>query len=116
MYKLTDVVEMGHNPLIGGSIVISLEFDDILPENEKFSILEVIDYLDHCLVTDNKEMTNFSSRFFLLDKSVSLFHDIHTILYNFIQENYKCTVTLGKESFTKELESYSKLLEYNHKG
>lgn len=116
MYKLTDIVEMGHNPLIGGSIIVSIEFDTILPKEEKDRFLEIIDYLDHCLVTDNKEMSKFSARYFLLDKSISLFEDIHTVLFNFIKKDYKCSVSIGKETFTKKLKSYSKLLEYNHKG
>lgn len=116
MYKITDVVEMGHSPLIGGSITISLEFNDILTKNNRDLYLKIIDALDHCLVTDNKDMIKHSARFFLLDESKSLFEDIHTILYYFVKRECRCTVTIGKESFTEKLRSYSGLLKYNYKG
>jgi len=116
MYKITDVVEMGHGSLIGGSVSISLEFDDILDHDDKIHVLEIIDYFDHCLVTDNEALSKMSSRYFLLDKSVSIFEDIHTILFEFIKKDIMCTVTLGKESFSKKLKSYSNILKYNHEG
>ena len=116
MYKITDNVEMGHSPLIGGTIEISIELDKIPSKEKTKEILTVMDYLDHCLVTNNKEMIKFSKRHFLLDKSVSLFEDVQTILYYFLKENYVCTVSIGKESFTEKLAPHSKILEYNHKG
>lgn len=118
--KLTEITETGYfsknSFLVGGSIKIILEIDKILSENEKNEILKIIDYLDHTLITDNKEIIKFSSRFFLLDKVTTIFQDIHTILYYFLKEPYLCTVSLGKESFTKRLKSYSNLLKFNKEG
>ena len=116
MYRITDTVEMGHFPLTGGSIDISIELDGIPSKKKIKEILEVIDCLDHCLVSDNAAFIEFSERSFLLDKSVSLFEDVHTILYHLLKEDYVCTVQLGKESYTNRLKRSSKLLSYNHKG
>jgi len=116
MYKISDVVEMGHNPLIGGSIEISIEFNRILGKEEADKYLTIIDYLDHCLVTDNEQITEFSYRFFLLDNSLSIFEDVHSVLYYFLQQPLNCTVKIGKESYTDILKPHSKILKYNYKG
>lgn len=116
MYKLTDVVEVGHDVFIGGSVTISLEFDNILSQTEKEQFLKIIDYLDHSTITSNADMLEYTERFFLLDKSTSLFEDIQTLLFHFIKEDLVCTVTLGKESFTNNLSQTSNVIKFNHKG
>ncbi len=111
MYKITDRVELGHFPLTGGSVEISIELEKIPSNTEKKKILEAIDKLDHCLISINDEMVKLSQRYFLLDESKTLFEDIHTVLYSILKKNYKCTITIGKESFIDNLKEYSKIIK-----
>ena len=84
--EITDTVEVGHFPLIGGTADISVSYvrdyisDDVDIEALNNTILEKIDMLDHCTVTDNEEAIKFSDRYFLLDKSESLLDDIQSVL------------------------------------
>jgi hypothetical protein len=99
MYKITDMVETGHSKDIGGSLKISFMFDDIVDSKQYFNI---IDYLDHCLITDN-EMAIYSHRFILLNSCKNLFEDVHVILSYFLinDNNVKnIIVTRNKESFS----------------
>ena len=127
MYTITDVVEMGYlteaGESRGGSIQITLEFQEMLDEEAKKSVLTVIDSLDHCLVTSNKSAVQYSVRHFLLSNSVSQFHDIHTILHELLHTQMRtcaipvlCTVRLGKESFSAKLQSYSEIVTYRVEG
>jgi len=116
MYTITDTVETGYFPSDGGTIDITIELPSIPTNEYRDKILEVIDYLDHCSVTDNEKIVNFSNRFFLLDKTRNIFEDVITVLYNFLQKDYKCTVKIGKESFTDTLKFNSKILKYNTEG
>ena len=111
MYKITDTVETGHSKFTGGSVTISIQTENILNDHEKEKILKAIDCLDHCLITDNKEFIKFSQRYFLLDKCLSIFEDIQTILYFILKQDYICTVTLGKESYTNKLKNYSNIID-----
>ena len=78
MYKITDVVEMGHLKFIGGTMTISLTFNDFVNPEPYY---DVIDYLDHCLVTDDPQATLLSSRHFLLDKCQESIVLIHILRY-----------------------------------
>ena len=112
MYKLTDIVEMGHTHYTGGSIEIGIEFDSILQEKKKKEILNIIDYLDHCLVTDNKEYIQYSARYFLLKKCNNIFTDIRDIISYFI--DYKSIkIKLGKEECILSDIKLNNILLYN---
>ena len=118
MYTIEDVVEVGHMPLIGGTMNIKVNFNKVPTVETKENVYQVIDYLDHCLITDNKEAIAFSERYFLLDKSVDLFSDVFTVLYNFLSHHdiQSITVKLGKESFTNRLVNFSNILDYRNEG
>lgn len=111
MYKITDRVELGHFPLTGGSVEISIELEKIPNKEEKERILNAIDKLDHCLISTNEELVDLSQRYFLLDETKTIFEDIHTVLFSILKNNYNCTVTLGKESYMDKLKEYSKIIK-----
>lgn len=114
-YTITETIEVGHDRFIGGSVTISIKLRYIPQQTEKNNILSIIDCLDHSTITTNENTAKYSTRFFLLDKSVSIFDDIQTILYYFLGDRV-CTVTLGKESYTNKLYQTSELLKYSCEG
>lgn len=100
MYKITDVVEIGHLKYTGGTIKISFLFDDIVDNKIYF---DIIDYLDHCLITDDDLMKGYSDRFIILFKCKNLFKDIHMILSYFLRNDNKVKdiiITRGKECYS----------------
>jgi hypothetical protein len=116
MYKITDVVEVGHSKFTGGTVTISFIFDSIV---DKEYYLKVIDRLDHCLITDNKEMAKMSHRYILVEDCNNLFIDIHSIMSQFVDERVKhISVEMGKESFTEPHNSNppTHMLSYNIEG
>ena len=124
-YTLTDEVEMGHFPYIGGTTTISMEFSEIQSKEKQKEYLDIMDRLDHCLVTDNKDLVEFSARYFLLDNSVGLLQDVHTVLAECIGEDTAsaasaasivCTVKIAKESYRAPLKQYSKIIKCNYEG
>lgn len=114
MYKIKDTVEAGHSNLECGSIIITLGYNEILTEDDKKIALEVIDYLDHCLITDNTEMAKLSDRYFLLDKCNGILKDTAGIISNFLNFD-SITVEVGKESYTTT-RTPNNIVEYSVEG
>ncbi len=81
MYKITEKVETGHLGQTGGSLKITLSFDDVIDTKE---YEEIVDGLDHSVITDDENVIPFSERFFLLEKCNNLFHDVHDVLSYFL--------------------------------
>jgi len=115
MFKIKDKVEMGHNIYIGGTVSISIGYTEIQDEMKTRFVLEVIDYLDHCLVTDNDEYLKYSERYFLIKASKSIFEDIVGIISNFINDFEEIEVSLGKLSYISKPKSIE-IVSYNNKG
>jgi len=121
-YTVYDLVEVGHNKETGGTIKVSLTFDNYV---EKEHYLTIIDYLDHSLITDNQSDLEFTKRFFLMKNNANkvssyLFDNIRDIIHNFLT-NHSCILTLelDKEIITFELDCNNKpntLLNYYVKG
>jgi hypothetical protein len=99
VYKITDIVEAGHSKEIGGSVKISITFDNILPKEEKEKVLDVIDRLDHSLITDNKDFLDFTERYTLLKQSKSPLEDIVGIISSYLSDFEEIEVSIGKETF-----------------
>jgi len=118
-FIISDVVEMGHFSEIAGTISISLHFKEMQPQNIIKKCLSTIDTLDHCLVTDNKESTTYSNRFYLLDKSVSLYKDVVSIITNELLDVNsldKITVKYDKFEYSSEPVLYVDILEQSTEG
>jgi hypothetical protein len=118
MYQLSDVVEVGHLKDIAGTVEISFIFSHIPSEEIKNECRKIMDYLDHCLITDNKEAADLSHRYFLLSKCTNLFEDIHYIMSyftaNIIPVEY-IKIQRQKETYkeTVKLDGDKELLGYN---
>jgi hypothetical protein len=117
-YTISDVVETGYfaNSSKGGTLKVSISFKKRHKQFKK--VIDIIDYLDHSTITDNKKLLQFSERYFLLKKglidkssinrgNVSMLTNIINILHYFLQEDkklaklkYSITVNLEKESLT----------------
>ena len=103
-FIVSDVVEMGHSKYIGGSVKIDLTFERVVDPK---LYLQIIDSLDHCLITDSVEMASYSLRHFLLDESKNIYYDVCAVIKHMIKENdvstydtpSEITVTLCKGSF-----------------
>lgn len=115
MFRITDEVEMGHSVYTGGTIVISVGYNEIQNEEKIKNVLKVIDYLDHCLLTDNNGYLKYSERYFLIEKSESIFDDVIGVISNFINDFEEITVSLGKLSYTSKHKPI-KLISYSTKG
>lgn len=121
MFSVKDVVEMGHLKFIGGTVQIEFQFNEIV---KSAPYLKIIDSLDHCLVTDNESALKFSSRYFLLDNSKTLFEDVVTIMSHLIQTSVDQTfleptaivVSIGKETFSSPMKFTSNLISYCNEG
>jgi len=124
MYQIKDIVELGHIKDTGGSVNIILHFNEIVVDPEPY--LNIIDSLDHTVITDNPNIIQMSDRHFLLDESKSFFEDVVTVVSNLISEYehcnenvprcVKCTVQLNKLQFSSKLKEFSKLLTMCNKG
>jgi hypothetical protein len=114
MYEIRDTVEVGHSNLECGSITIVLGYNEVLSEDSKKIALEKIDYLDHCLITDNTEMARLSDRYFLLGKCEGILKDTVSIMSNFLDFD-SITVEVGKESYTTT-QTPNNIIKYNVKG
>jgi len=108
MYKITDVVEMGHSKFTGASVQISLSFKDILSEEDRDLVLGIIDELDHTLLTNDIDYIPFSERFFIVEAK-NPFYDIHYVIYYLIKRHIKrlkckkISITIGKETYTQNI-------------
>lgn len=98
LYVIEDTVETGHAERIGGSISIKIYYEKILSEEERDNVLKIIDYLDHTLITYNKNYINISKRFFLVKDSGNLLMDVIGILNHFITDALGFEVSLRKET------------------
>lgn len=106
-FIISDVVEMGHSRFIGGSVKIDIILTQVV---DPAPYLEVIDSLDHCLITDSEEIASYSLRHFLLDESKNLYYDVCSVINYMLQRtglsgysNPTIVVTLGKTSFKSGL-------------
>jgi hypothetical protein len=125
MYKLTDVVEMGHSLYTGGSIAITFTFNSLNQGLDKAAYLGIMDHLDHCLVTTNPEASKFNGRYFVLSSSENLFEDVITIMEHLIVEKQLpapdyISVGLEKEWYERTIYragygSHQTVVEYNVK-
>jgi len=116
MYKITDVVEMGHLHFTGGTFEISFTFDEIV---DKDKYLKIIDYLDHSLITDSKESISFIARHFLLTSCENMFGDVLMVLSHFLEPAdgvKEITISYGKETFTAVPLRDTKLESFNIEG
>lgn len=122
-FIVSDVVEMGHSKYIGGSVKIDLTFDRVV---EPALYLQIIDSLDHCLITDSEEMASYSLRHFLLSESKNLYYDVCSAISHMLKERimkvidrpHTITVTLCKCTFEGDVDSlsYSDVLSYHIEG
>jgi hypothetical protein len=102
-HTVSDIVEVGHTEFTGGSVTISVvafrEYDTI----ETKDILNMIDRLDHSLILasgDDEKLIEFSDRFWHLEHSLGLYHDIAFLIREFlVEKNIKfkrIIISLGK--------------------
>lgn len=115
MFTITDEVEMGHSKFTGGTVVISLSFDEIKTDIDIKNILSIIDYLDHCLVTDNEDYLKYTTRYFYIENSENIFIDIVGIISNFITDFKEIKIQIGKLSYTS-IHNPINILSYNKEG
>lgn len=115
MFKIKDEVEMGHSIHIGGTLTVSVGYKEIQNAEKVKNVLKILDYLDHCLVTDNDGYIEYSERYFLIKKSKSIFEDVIGIISNFIDDCEEITVSIGKLSYTSKPKSIE-LISYSTKG
>jgi len=125
MYQIKDIVELGHMSQTGGSVNITLHFNSIV---EPKPYLELIDSLDHTVITTNAKLVEMSERYFLLSESKSLIEDIITVIANLVTEYERtidpakllpctgCTIQIGKVQFSSELIKFSKLIAMCNEG
>lgn len=122
-FIVSDVVEMGHSKYIGGSVKIELMFDAVV---DPAPYLQIIDSLDHCLITDSAEMASYSLRHFLLKESQNLYYDVCGVITRMLSDNEKkldsiprtIKVTLCKCSLTGNVDAnhYPEVLSYHLEG
>lgn len=122
-FIVSDVVEMGHSKYIGGSVKIELMFDRVV---DPAPYLQIIDSLDHCLITDSEEMVSYSLRHFLLKESQNLYYDVCGVICHMIREQspklfglpHTIKVTLCKCSFEGNVNAqfYSDVISYHIEG
>lgn len=122
-FIVSDVVEMGHSKYIGGSVKIELMFDRVV---EPTLYLQIIDSLDHCLITDSAEIASYSLRHFLLAESKNLYYDVCSVISHMIKERVLKTidrphtikVSLCKCTFEGDISApgYSDVLSYHIEG
>ncbi len=101
MYIIKDIVETAHSKFTGGSIEIEFVFKEIIDNPQKY--LNIIDYLDHCIVTDNKKYLQFTTRYFLINSTKNFFEDLVGVLSEFIDDEV-CSISIirNKEKFTTD--------------
>jgi hypothetical protein len=122
MYRVKDVVECGYfdNQEKGGTIDVELSFDKF--DSEVINkCLKIIDYFDHCVITDDKEVAEFSERYFLIDKKINFLEDIARCLKStLVDEQILITnikITLGKVSYESHPNQLpNNVIEYSVKG
>jgi len=126
-YTITDIVETGHSTFIGGSTEISVSLSSICNDFDKKRILDIIDKLDHTIITDDEVLLKFTERYFYIKRANSFLDDVWEILSFLLQEEkIDCvdeTTTIkirkGKESLKapiKDKTQITNLIEYNAKG
>lgn len=88
-FIITDVVELGHIREVGGTVDISLIFDESTPVTDliRKASLSIIDHLDHTVITDTDAVLKFSERYFKINKSIDFFQDVHSVLYKLINDS-----------------------------
>jgi hypothetical protein len=86
-YTITDRVETGysHGTCVGGTVRVQLEFEQYVSDTSEYS--KLVDLLDHCFVTANKDAIRFSKRIFVLDKVTNFYEDIASIVIQLIDKN-----------------------------
>lgn len=122
-FIVSDVVEMGHSKYVGGSVKIELMFETVV---DPAPYLQIIDSLDHCLITDSEEMASYSLRHFLLKESQNLYYDVCGVIKHMITEQlpklsggpHTIKVTLCKCSFEGNVDAqyYSNVVSYHIEG
>ncbi len=122
-FTVSDVVEMGHSKYIGGSVKIDLTFEHVVDPKP---YLQIIDSLDHCLITDSTEMAYYSLRHFLIDESKNIFYDVCGVIKHMLKENNlsvydtpsEITVTLCKGSLVGQTSytGYPTVISYHIEG
>ena len=109
-YTLKDCVEVGYTGETnrGGTLYYEVQTDLSRPEELFKKVEKIIDRLDHCIVTNDKNVASISERFFLLSSLSSFFPDIlFIILEMFYSEDILVNITslkltLGKVEFKVE--------------
>jgi hypothetical protein len=128
LFTIEDVVEVGHSEFTGGSVKIKFYFKKKTfakwkrcPYTEQ-GYLRVIDRLDHCLISDTNELTDYCERFFLLDDCKSLYEDIVSVMTYSIQYESGLglpdyiEVSLGKTSYKSKPTILSTIDSCQYKG
>lgn len=125
MFIIKDTVECGYfdDKEKGGTIDVSITIHpvdkDYIPE-----IIKIIDYFDHCVITDDPEVVNFSERYFLIPKKVGFLEDVANCLGYLLKDDKvkwdvsDITITLGKISYKVDLDylGFSHVIDYCVKG
>jgi hypothetical protein len=114
---------MGHSKYIGGSVKIELSFERVVDPK---LYLQIIDSLDHCVITDSEELASYSLRHFLLNESKNLYYDVCAVIRHMIKENNvsesdspsEIKVTLCKSSFVSALDysEFPQVINYHIEG
>ena len=121
MYIVRDLVETGHHPGIGGTFNIGIHLNTQIDNQGKKTILDIIDRLDHCLITTSKELSDISHRYFLLDNSSGLYHDIVSVLYyllkntEFIDNVLAISIEQGNIIVTEKPGNFANVLSCKYK-
>jgi len=71
LHTITEEVECGHFSDIGGTVTIGITLKNPI-DVDVDAYLDIMDSLDHCLITSSKEPVQFSQRYFLLDECNSI--------------------------------------------
>lgn len=115
MFIIKDIVEVGHSEFTGGSVEIGFIFDSIPNSTQKY--FNIIDYVDHCLITTCEQFSKYSKRFFLLKHSKNLFEDINIIMSYFIDEHVKkISVKIDKSEFIHKPIKSDCIITFNVEG
>lgn len=127
MFKIKDIVELGHMEETGGSVNITLAFKDHLDKDQIEDYLSIIDMLDHSVISAHDFIKTKSARFFHLGRSCGIMVDIVQIISKLIKEYedkrtsvntcINCIISLNKIEYESEiLMSSGNILDYSTEG
>lgn len=118
MIVITDTVECGYfdDDEKGGTIEVSVILSGRFYKKVSKPILNIIDKLDHCILTDDEEISKVSKRYFLLEEKTNFLNDVAVCLAQMFNDEevfeniLGVTIKLGKVQLKLK---YSELLSMN---